>query len=228
MAPGPTLRIAAVGAVKLALAQALADTALPAWTATFDTVGGARDRVLAGEPYDLVFGSAPALDALEAAGRILGPRLAVGRTGAGLAVAAGAPPLDIATPERLAAVLRAAPAIAMADPASGATAGKHFAAVLKTLGLADELAPRISRHANGMLAVAEVAAGRATLGVSQGTEILAAPGVALGGMIPEALQHWTTYSAARVAGGDARAQALLAALGSPRGQAAFAAIGFLA
>lgn len=228
MAPEKPLRIAAVGAVKLALAQALADPALPAWSATFDTVGGARDRVLAGEAYDIVFGSAPALDALAAAARISGPRIAVGCTGAGLAVPAGAPALDIATPEKLAAVLRAAPAIAMADPASGATAGKHFAAVLAQLGLAEALAPRISRHANGMLAVAEVAAGRAALGVSQGTEILAAPGVALGGMIPEPLQQWTVYSAARVTGGDPRAQALLEALAAPPARAAFTAIGFLA
>jgi len=220
------VRIIAVGAVKLAMQQLLAAPDLPPSEATYDTVGAARDRVLAGEACDLVLVSTPAMDALQQAGRIAPPRHLLGRTGAGFAIPPGSPPPDLSDEAAVAAVLRAAPAIAMADPASGATAGRHFQAVLDRLGLAEELAPKISRHRNGMLAVAEVAAGRAAIAVSQGTEILVAPGVALGGMLPESLQLWTGYEAARAAGGDARAQAILRLIASKTGKAAFSAIGF--
>jgi molybdate transport system substrate-binding protein len=170
--------------------------------------------------------STPAMDALAAAGRIADPRHLIGRTGAGFAIPPGSVPPDLSSEAAVAATLRAARRIAMADPASGATAGRHFQALLERLGLAEELASRITRHPNGMLAVAEVAAGRATIAVSQGTEILAAPGVALGGMLPEPLQLWTGYEAARAAGGDPRAQKILDLIASDTGRAAFSAIGF--
>jgi molybdate transport system substrate-binding protein len=222
------VRIVAVGAVKLAVQRLLAAPGLPEAEATFDTVGAARDRVLAGEPCDLVMVSTPAMDALQGAGRISGPRHVIGRTGAAFAVPKGTAPPDLATEAAVAAALRAAPVIAMADPASGATAGRHFWAVLQRLGLAEELGGKLTRHPNGMLAVAEVAAGRAAIAISQGTEILAAPGVALGGMLPESLQLWTAYEAARGAGGDPRAQAFLDLFASETGRAAFAGIGFIA
>jgi ABC-type molybdate transport system substrate-binding protein len=188
-----TTPIVAVGAVKHALTRLLAMGDLPPAEITFFTAGGARDAVLSGAACGLVFTSAPAMAALVAAARVLPPAKIIGRTGLGFAVPDGADELD--TTDLRAALLGAA-RIAMADPASGATAGTHFQAVLDQLGLATELAPRITRHANGMLAVAEVAAGRADLGVSQVTEIVPTDGVALGGMLPEALQLWTAYEAA--------------------------------
>lgn len=222
------LRIIAVGAVKHALQHLLRTPGLPEATASFDTVGGARDKVLAGTPCDLVIASDPALDILREAGRLTGERLALGRTGLGFAVPEGAAPLDTSSPAAIAATLRAAPRIAMADPASGATAGRHFQGILDQLGLTDTLAPKITRHANGMLAVAEVVEGRASIAVSQMTEIVPVPGVDLGGTLPEAMQLWTVYAASLAAGGDARAGAWLALFASPAGQEAFAATGFVA
>jgi molybdate transport system substrate-binding protein len=220
------VRIIAVGAVKLAMQQLLSTPGLPSAEASYDTVGATRDKVLAGAACDLVMVSTPAMDVLAAAGRVAAPRHLIGHTGTGLAVPVDTPPPDLSSEAAVAATLRAATRIAMADPASGATAGRHFHSVLQRLGLAAELAPRITLHANGMLAVAEVAAGRATIGVSQGTEILAAPSVALGGMLPEPLQLWTGYEAARTVGGDPRAQDILALIASDNGRAAFTAIGF--
>ena len=66
----------------------------------------------------------------------------------------------------------------------------------------------------------------AEIGVSQGTEILAAPGVALAGLLPDSLQLWTSYEAAAATGSDPRAQPFLALFASDAGRAAFAAIGF--
>jgi molybdate transport system substrate-binding protein len=220
------VRIIAVGAVKLAMQQLMSSPGLPPAEASYDTVDAARDKALAGAPCDLVMVSTPAMDALAAAGRIAGPRHLVGRTGAGFAVPPDTPLPDVSCETAVAATLRAAGRIAMADPASGATAGKHFQAVLERLGLAEELALRITHHPNGMLAVAEVAAGRAAIAVSQGTEILAAPGVVLGGMLPEPLQLWTGYEAALSTDSDSRAGIILDLIASDTGRAAFTAIGF--
>jgi molybdate transport system substrate-binding protein len=217
-----TLTIVAVGAVKHALIRLVAEAQLPPADITFHTAGGARDAVLAGAAAGLVFTSAPMMRGLLDAGRVLPPPHGVGRTGLGFAVPEGAPRLG----EDFAAALRAAPSIAMADPSSGATAGTHFARVLDQLGLADALAPRITRHANGMLAVAEVAAGRAAIGISQVTEILPTAGVDLGGVLPDALQLWTAYQAALTPAADAAARAWFAHLATPAAQAIFAATGF--
>jgi molybdate transport system substrate-binding protein len=224
----PSLTIIAVGAVKHALAELARTPGLPSASLQWFTAGGARDRVLGGGAFDLVLTSDPALDALQDAGRIVPPRIALDRTGLGFAVPRGAPALAVATPQALASTLRAAPSIAMADPASGATAGTHFQSVLDQLGLAQDLERRITRHTNGMLAVAEVAAGRAAIGVSQETEILPTDGVALGGMLPEPLQRWTGYGAALAAAADPRAGAWLELLGGARAREMFARTGFRA
>jgi molybdate transport system substrate-binding protein len=216
-------KIVAVGAVKHALTRLQHLDTLPPAEISFFTAGGARDAVLAGAACGLVFTSEPAMGALVKAGRVLPPATVVGRTGLGFAVPAGAAELDTAD---LATALRAPPRIAMADPASGATAGTHFQAVLEKLGLAAELAPRITRHANGMLAVAEVAAGRADVGVSQVTEIVPTEGVELGGTLPEALQMWTAYVAALTPAADDGARLWFNALAGDIARETFHATGF--
>jgi molybdate transport system substrate-binding protein len=222
------LTILGAGAVKHAMTQLLHTPGLPPATARFDTVGAVRDAVLAGEPAGLVLLSEAALDALEAAGRITAHgRITLGRTGVGFAVPRDAAPLDTATPDTLAATLRATDGvIAMADPERGATAGIHFRAVLQRLDLWDALQPKLKCFPTGIVAVAEVAAGRASIGVSQASEIVAADGVRLGGTLPDALQLFTTYGAATTPAASDAAGTWLALLASPAGRAAFTESGF--
>ncbi len=222
------LTILGAGAVKHAVTRLLDTPGLPPATARFDTVGAVRDAVLAGEPADLVLLSTAALDALQAAGRVVPHgRVTLGRTGVGLAVAHNAAPLDTTTQEALAATLRASQGvIAMADPERGATAGIHFRAVLQRLDLWDVLQPTLKSFPTGIVAVAEVAAGRAVIGVSQASEIVAAPGVRLGGTLPDVLQLFTTYAAAATPAAAEAAGAWLALFRSPAGRAAFIESGF--
>lgn len=221
------LTILGAGAVKHAVTRLLDTPGLPPATARFDTVGAVRDAVLAGEHADLVLLSLAALDALQAAGRVVAERrITLGRTGVGFAVAPDAALLDTTTPAALAATLRASQGvIAMADPERGATAGIHFRAVLQRLDLWDVLQPKLRSFPTGIVAVAEVAAGRAAIGVSQASEIVAAQGVRLGGTLPDALQLFTTYGAA-AAPGAVEAGAWLALFASPAGRLAFAESGF--
>lgn len=222
------LTILGAGAVKHAVTRLLDTPGLPPATARFDTVGAVRDAMLAGEPAGLVLLSTAALDALQAAGRVVAQgRITLGRTGVGFAISRDAAPLDTATPEALATTLRASQGvIAMADPERGATAGIHFRTVLQRLDLWDALQPKLRSFPTGIVAVAEVAAGRASIGVSQASEIVAAQGVRLGATLPDALQLFTTYGAATTPGASDAAGAWLALFVSPAGRLAFTESGF--
>jgi molybdate transport system substrate-binding protein len=135
----------------------------------------------------------------------------------GVAVRAGDASPDAGTAEGLRAALRSADAIFFPDP-QRATAGIHFAQVLQRLGLADETAGKLSTHPNGATAMRELAkaGGARPIGVTQITEILNTPGVALVGPLPREFELATVYTAAvctRAAAPDAarRFVALLSA-----------------
>ncbi|WP_439548532.1 molybdate ABC transporter substrate-binding protein [Falsiroseomonas sp.] len=221
--------IFAAGATKHAveeLQQVERATGRPVPTAAFDTVGALRDRILAGERPAVTLLSAEAVSAIRARG--IGPAdgaLDVGRTGVGLAAPAGRPAPDIGTPEAFRAALLAADSIAYADPARGATAGRHVAAVIDRLGLTEALRPKLRLVSFGVEGVAMASRGEVSLAFSQATEIIDRPGVQLVGLLPEALNLWTVYRAAIVQDGE-EARALLALLSGDAARAAYARIGF--
>lgn len=194
--------------------------------ARFDTVGALRDRVLAGETPDLVILSDAGLKTLNERGRLWeGRQVRVGETAVGICVPAGAPPLDVSTPEKLKSALQAATSIAHADPSRGATAGTHFRKVLVALGLEAELAPRITVVPFGGTIANDVAAGKFALGVSQLTEILTVPGVR-GYDLPEPHALRTVYVVGLGKAPGTAGTALLALLTGEAGRAAFARSGF--
>lgn len=214
----------AAGAVKHAVEELRSVTA---FAAEYDTVGALRDRVKAGERPDAALLSAEAVETLVARG-LADARgaVALGRTGVALAAPDDGSPLpDIATEAALRAALLAAPSVAQADPARGATAGRHFAALLGRLGIAEQMRPKLRLVSFGVLGVEMAARGEVALAVSQATEIVGRPGVRLVGLLPEALNVWTPYVAARVRDGEA-ARAMLALFASARAREAFARIGF--
>ncbi len=224
-APEPPLVFAA-GAVKHAVEELLALHPGPAPRAEFDTVGALRDRILAGERPDV------ALLSDDAIARLADRRLvtedgivAIGRTGVGLAAPAGRPAPDITTPEAFRAALLAAGRIAYADPARGATAGRHVQAVLERLGLQEALRPKLRLVPFGVEGITLASRGEVDFAFSQATEIIGRSGVQLVGLLPNALQLWTGYSAAVVRDG-AVARSLLTLLSGEAARAAFARIGF--
>jgi molybdate transport system substrate-binding protein len=221
--------IYAAGATKHAvddLREALRAAGQPVPEAAYDTVGALRDRILAGERPAVALLSAEAIDAIRARG--IGPAdgvVEIGRTGVGLAAPAGRPLPDIGTPEALRAALLGAESLAFADPARGATAGRHFAALLERLGIAEAMRPKLRLVPFGVEGVAMASRGEVALAVSQATEIIDRPGVQFVGLLPDALNLWTVYRAAIVSDGAA-ARALLALFGGDAAKAAFAKIGF--
>ena len=221
--------ILAAGATKHAveiLQEGLRAAGRPVPEAAYDTVGALRDRVLAGERPAVVLLSADAIDAIRARVALPAEGVAtVGRTGVGLAAPAGHPLPDIGTPEALRAALLAAGQVAVADPARGATAGRHFMTVLDRLGIAEAMRPRLRLVPFGVEGVALAARGEVPLAVSQATEITDRPGVQLVGLLPDALQLWTVYQVAMLRDDEA-ARGLLRLFTSEAAQEAFRRIGF--
>ena len=224
-----TSPIFAAGAVKHAveeLREGLRTAGRPVPEAAYDTVGALRDRVLAGERPTVVLLSAEAISALAARGIVPADGVAeVGRTGVALAAPAGRPVPDISTPEAFRAALLATESLAFADPARGATAGRHFAGLLERLGIAEQMRPKLRLVPFGVEGVNMASRGEVALAVSQATEIIDRPGVQLVGLLPDALQLWTVYRAAILRDGE-EARALLALFTGDAARAAFARIGF--
>lgn len=186
-------------------------------------------RLREGEAADLVLNSAAQITALGNAGLVHGDTAReLGRMLIGVAVREGAARPDISTEAALRAAILAAPMIAHSDPATGATAGTHAARLIERLGLAEAMRARVLVFPGGGAAVGAVAEGRAALAISQISEIIAVPGAALVGPLPEAAQLVTPYwgAIATRAVDPEGARALLSALIGPEGQARFRAAGF--
>ena len=178
----------------------------PAWLAQsgatvdgrYGAVGAMKEALQAGAPCDVMIVTESMVDALVASGELNGPGSSVlGQVRTGIAVPAGALRPDVATAATLSAALLGADAIYFPDP-ERATAGIHFAKVLRELGLYEQLQARFRTYPNGATAMREMAqAGNLrTLGCTQVSEILYTEGVALLGPLPEALGLSTLYTAA--------------------------------
>jgi molybdate transport system substrate-binding protein len=164
---------------------------------TFGAVGAMRDKLLAGEPCDIVILTRALIDELTRQGHVVaGSTRDLGVVMTGVAVKEGDPAPDISTRDALKAALQRASGVYFPDPQK-ATAGIHFMKVLQSLGIADELRGRIRNFPNGATSMAEMAqAGAGAIGCTQVTEILHAPGVDLVGLLPKEFELATVYTAA--------------------------------
>ena len=163
----------------------------------FGAVGTMREKLLAGEACDAFVSTAAMLEALERDGRIAHGSVApIGRVQTGVAVRAGEPVPNVATPQALTALLRDASAIYLPD-AERATAGIHFVRVLDRLGLLVALASKLRAYPNGATAMQALAhdGPPGAIGCTQVTEILYTPGVALAGPLPAEFELATVYAA---------------------------------
>ena len=182
----------------------------------FGAVGAMKEALLAGEACDLFVTTDGMVTELAAQGRLdATTRAALGRVRTGVAVRQGEPQPDVSTPDALRQALRAAQALYFPDP-QRATAGIHFANVLRELGVHDELQPRFRTFPNGAPAMRELAASTepGQLGCTQVTEILYTAGVQLVAVLPPQFELATVYTAAVTAGSAqaALAQALVQAM----------------
>jgi molybdate transport system substrate-binding protein len=196
-------------------------------TITFDTAGGVKRKVEAGEKGDVLISTDTVVDALVKSNHVVaGSRSDLARTAIGVAVREGAPKPDISTVDAFKRALLEARSIVYNDPAIGATSGIHFAEVLQRLGIAEIVKPKTVLWKGGYAAEALVN-GQADLCVHQISELLPVKGVVVVGPLPAELNKITTYSGSLLTSSvtpDA-ARAFLAYLARPEFRARFAAAG---
>ncbi len=164
----------------------------------FGAVGAMKEAFDAGEPCDLIVLTAKMIDDMAAASQVWsGSMASLGKVYTGVAVRYGDGEPDVSTPDALREALRMADEIFFPDP-QRATAGIHFASVLRQLGVHDELAPRFRTFPNGATAMRELAAATTPrpIGCTQVTEIRYTPGVHHVALLPREFELATVYSAA--------------------------------
>ncbi|MGE0313522.1 MAG: molybdate ABC transporter substrate-binding protein [Lautropia sp.] len=188
---------AAQGLVK-ALQPAFTQASGAGVSGRFGAVGAMKEALLAGEPCDLMIVTDAMIDTLVDSGALDGAsRRPLGRVRTGVAVREGEPRPDISNADALRAALLLADGIYFPDP-ERATAGIHFAGVMKQLGVHDALQARFRTFPNGATAMAELARTDAPrlIGCTQVTEINYTAGVTLVGALPDAFELATVYTAA--------------------------------
>ncbi len=215
-----------VSAVTSAFEAATGDTI----EGTYGAVGALEEKLAAGAPADVVILTQKMVAALAAQGLVVsGSAVDIGAVHAAIAVRTGDPVPPIGDAPSLKATLEAADAIYFPDPEK-ATAGIHFARVLKRMGVADQLRGKLRTFPNGAMAMAALAAhvGGRPIGSTQATEIIGRPGIALAGRLPHEFELATIYTAAVTtrAASPENAGRLLAVLTSLEAAAVRKACGF--
>lgn len=165
---------------------------------SFGAVGAMREKLMAGELCDLLILTKSLVESLEQAGQVVpGSAVAIGCVRTGVAVRTGSVAPKLGDAASLAAALKASDGIFFPDPKL-ATAGIHFAKVLRALGFDAEGDGRLRKFPNGATAMVALAKSdlAAPIGCTQVTEILNTPGVDLVGLLPKEFELATIYTAA--------------------------------
>ncbi len=180
-----------------------------------DTPQAIPNRLARHEDADVVILARSGLDKLAQAGTVTsGTVTDLGLSKIAVAVKAGAPAPDISTPDAVRDTLINAKSVAWSDSASGVYIQS---VMLDKLGVADQVRPKgrmIPATPVGQI----VARGEAEIGFQQLSELKPVQGIRIIGLLPDALQKVTPFSAGVVAYSphQAEAKALIAYLSSPK------------
>jgi len=164
----------------------------------FGAVGAMKARLLAGEAVDVMILSRVLIDELVRDGHLLADTARnIGTVRTAIAARAGDAFPDVGNEAELRTALIRSDEVHFPDPEQ-ATAGIHFAKVMKTLGVWQEAAAKLRPAPNGATAMRALArsTSRRPLGCTQATEILSTAGVVLVAPLPPGCDLATTYAAA--------------------------------
>lgn len=153
----------------------------------FDATQAILAQRQAGLRADLLVLTAEAMEELRNSGQITEVR-ALGSSGIGIAVRAGAPKPDIGSVEALKRSLQAASSVAHSKVGAS---GIYFAELLRRLDVTLKKRVVVEKGPVGLV----VAAGDADLGVQQLCELAPVPGIDIVGPLPEPVQKLTHFYA---------------------------------
>jgi len=197
----------------------------------YGAVGAMAGKLRGGAAADVVILTAALITDLARENLIAPASTAdIGRVETALAVRVRDPRLSVHDAASLREALLQADAIFVPDT-TASTAGIHVAKVLKQLGIAEEVAARLTIYPNGATAMRHLAESDAKrpIGCTQSTEILNTNGVKLSGPLPRGCDLSTLYTAAITATAlhAQQAQVLIDLLTSPEERELRTRAGFL-
>jgi len=158
----------------------------------FDTSASLKQRIDAGEPFDVAIVTAELMDELTRSGRLAATRAAIARSGIGVGIRKGAPKPDIGTAAGMKRTLTGARAITFA---SEGASRMHILAMLDRLGIAEEMKPKTILARTSIDCAAKVTGGEADIILTLVSEILPIKGVDLAGPLPGEFQHYVVLTA---------------------------------
>jgi molybdate transport system substrate-binding protein len=212
-----------------ALAQTFTDISGDMPNIVFEPMGALQARLAAGETADVLLLTTQAIETLHKSGALdHADRDDLARAPIGIAIRAGAPVQDIATPETFKTALTAARTIALSDPAVGGSAGIYLRDLFARIGLADMIAAKTVRQKSGVAAADAVGRGEADLAMTFIPELLQGKGVRILGPLPPPHGHATAYGVGVSANSAApdEARAFIAILKAPEARSVWIAAGF--
>jgi molybdate transport system substrate-binding protein len=197
IATAAEVKLISVGAVRGALDKIVADYSKATGNKVNYTVGSpgvVSQKLAAGEVFDVVVVSVPAMDDYAKLGGLKpDTRVKAARVGIGMAVGPQATPPDISTPAAFKAALLNAKSIAVGDPAIQNTSGVLVHAILQNSGVMDDIQPKL-KIVGLDPGQQQIAKGEIEMGFLNISEVR--PFVKYGGPVPEPLQRYTNYDAA--------------------------------
>jgi molybdate transport system substrate-binding protein len=202
---------------------------LPAASMRFETSQGINDRLAAGDAPDVLIAQTAIVDRLVRENRAdADSRVVLGRMPIGVAVASGAPAIDVATEAALKRAIVDAKAIVISQGASGAVLERIF----QQMGIADQIQSRVLREPRGDDVMKRVAtSGAGAIGFTMVSEIHYGErhGARLVAPLPQSIQTYTPYDAIvmRSARASDAARAFVRALETVKAKEILAANGWI-
>jgi molybdate transport system substrate-binding protein len=157
--------------------------------------GEVAARVVAGEGADLVMTSSAGVRTLAQQNGLVSNEVVIGKMRLGVAVKSGAATPDLTSAETFRTLLLSAATVAYIDPNGGGTSGPFFEQIFASLGVADAVHAKAVLCKTGSEIVRAVSSGRASIGMTQASEIIGGSGVAFAGYLPDARNLTTVYAA---------------------------------
>ena len=197
--------------------------------ATFGSGNGTKQQVMKGEAFDVPIVQPPLAEVIATGHVVAASETPLATVAVAVAVRKGAAKPDISTPDAVKKMLLAAKSVAFPDGARGAAAGVSFDQTMKTLGIYDQMQPKVTRAQGGAGAMEMLAKGEVEIGLTFLSEIHD-PGVEVVDILPREISTPTAlvgFVSTKAKSPEA-AKALLQYLSSPEAAQVYKAMGMQA